>query len=51
MSKASKEFLPLSVAVMTVSNRRTDAEDTSGHYLKEAATEAGHHVVAQHIVK
>lgn len=51
MSKASKEFLPLSVAIMTVSDRRTDAEDTSGHYLKEAVTESGHHVVAQQIVK
>jgi hypothetical protein len=51
MSKASKEFLSLSVAIMTVSDRRTDAEDTSGHYLKEAVIEGGHHVVAQQIVR
>ncbi len=51
MSKASKDFLPLSVAILTVSDRRGEAEDTSGHYLKEAVIEAGHHVVAQHIVK
>jgi len=37
MSKASKDFLPLNLAVLTVSDSRGEAEDTSGHYLKEAA--------------
>src|SRR5471030_1159465 len=51
MSKASKDFLPLNLAVLTVSDSRGEAEDTSGHYLKEAAEEAGHRVAAQAIVK
>lgn len=51
MSKASKDFLPLNLAILTVSDSRGEAEDTSGQYLKEAAHEAGHHVAAQAIVK
>lgn len=51
MSKASSEFQALSVAILTVSDRRGEAEDSSGEYLREAASEAGHHVVARQIVK
>ncbi|MFP1735779.1 molybdenum cofactor biosynthesis protein B [Lonsdalea quercina] len=50
MSKPSQEFIPLQIAVMTVSSRRTEADDTSGDYLREAALEAGHHIVASAIV-
>jgi len=50
MSKASKDFLPLSLAILTVSDRRREEDDTSGHFLKEAAQEAGHRVAAQTIV-
>ncbi len=39
---ASQSFLPLSLCVLTVSDSRTAAEDTSGDYLVSALQEAGH---------
>ncbi|CAM3501360.1 molybdenum cofactor biosynthesis protein B [Rouxiella silvae] len=51
MSKASSEFQALSIAILTVSDSRTEADDSSGDHLNEAATEAGHHVVAREIIK
>ncbi|WP_192458484.1 molybdenum cofactor biosynthesis protein B [Musicola keenii] len=50
MSKVSSEFVPLRAAVMTVSARRTAADDTSGDYLRQALQDAGHQVVASAIV-
>lgn len=47
MSKAPKEFVPLTVAVMTVSDSRDQHNDTSGDYLREALTEAGHQLAEQ----
>lgn len=44
-------FLPLAIAVLTVSDSRTDSEDTSGHLLRDQALEAGHRVVAKEIVR
>jgi molybdopterin adenylyltransferase len=38
----SAQFIPLSLCVLTVSDTRTLAEDTSGDYLVAALTEAGH---------
>ncbi|EHD20924.1 MULTISPECIES: molybdenum cofactor biosynthesis protein B [Brenneria] len=51
MSKVSSEFIPLNIAVLTVSERRTAADDTSGDYLREAAQSAGHQIVASRIVR
>ncbi|MEL5297319.1 molybdenum cofactor biosynthesis protein B [Serratia nevei] len=51
MSHASSEFIPAHIAILTVSDSRGAAEDTSGHYLQEAAQEAGHQVVDRAIVK
>ncbi|MCV9878197.1 molybdenum cofactor biosynthesis protein B [Brenneria izbisi] len=51
MSKVSSEFIPLNIAVLTVSDRRTQADDTSGDYLREAAQSAGHRIIASAIVK
>ncbi|ATA18773.1 molybdenum cofactor biosynthesis protein B [Gibbsiella quercinecans] len=51
MSHTSSEFIPLRIAVMTVSDRRSEAEDTSGDYLQQAAQETGHTVVARALVK
>ncbi|AGP43520.1 molybdenum cofactor biosynthesis protein B [Serratia plymuthica] len=51
MSHASSEFIPAHIAILTVSDSRGEAEDTSGHYLQEAAQEAGHQVVDRAIVK
>jgi molybdenum cofactor biosynthesis protein B len=36
------QFLPLTLCVLTVSDSRTLAEDTSGRFLADALTEAGH---------
>ena len=51
MSHASSEFIAAHIAILPVSARRGAAEDTSGHYLQEAAQEAGHQVVDRAIVK
>ena len=40
MSHASSEFIPAHIAILTVSDSRGAAGDTSGQYLQEAAQEA-----------
>jgi len=44
------EFIPLNLAILTVSDSRTEENDKSGHTLKERALEAGHRVVEKAIV-
>jgi molybdenum cofactor biosynthesis protein B len=39
------DFQPLALCVLTVSDTRTAGNDTSGDYLVEAATAAGHRIV------
>jgi molybdenum cofactor biosynthesis protein B len=39
---AKEQFVPLNVAVLTVSDSRTLENDTSGEFLVEALTNAGH---------
>ncbi len=39
---AGKEFVPLGIALLTVSDTRSAADDTSGDYLAGAVVEAGH---------
>lgn len=51
MSQVSEQFIALNIAVLTVSNRRGSEDDTSGHYLREAAQEAGHRIAAHAICK
>ncbi|PKU23780.1 molybdenum cofactor biosynthesis protein B [Telmatospirillum siberiense] len=53
MSKIDGEraFLSVNIAVLTVSDSRTEADDTSGHTLVERITEAGHKVVDKRIIK
>lgn len=51
MSQVSAEFIAARVAVLTISSRRGEEDDTSGHYLRDAALELGHQVVAKAIVK
>ncbi|HDP88591.1 MAG TPA: molybdenum cofactor biosynthesis protein B [Thioalkalivibrio sp.] len=46
----AREFIPLTIAVLTVSDTRTEADDTSGRTLAERAIEAGHHLVEKTIV-
>lgn len=51
MSQASAEFNPTRIAILTVSSRRGEEDDTSGHWLRDAAQEAGHRIVDKAIVK
>lgn len=51
MSQVSAEFIAARIAVLTISSRRSEEDDTSGHYLRDAAQEQGHSVVAKAIVK
>jgi molybdenum cofactor biosynthesis protein B len=46
-----REFVPVRVAVLTVSDTRTEANDTSGAYIAERLADAGHHIVARTIVQ
>ena len=47
----SRAFVPLNVAVLTVSDTRTQADDRSGDALAERLTGAGHAVAARRIVR
>lgn len=49
--KPSAEFIPLTLCVLTVSDSRTAANDSSGDYLAEALCEAGHCLHERSIVK
>ena len=47
----TKDFIPVRIAVLTVSDTRTLAEDKSGDTLVERLTEAGHLLAARAIVQ
>jgi molybdenum cofactor biosynthesis protein B len=51
MSAATKNFTALNIAVLTVSDTRQDATDTSGHYLVDALRTEGHQLVDKKIVR
>lgn len=44
---AASDFTPLNLCVLTVSDTRTLSTDTSGDYLVEALTAAGHHLTGR----
>jgi molybdenum cofactor biosynthesis protein B len=46
----SKKFVPLNIAVLTVSDTRSLADDKSGTTLSERLTEAGHKLAGREIV-
>ncbi|MEO0368746.1 MAG: molybdenum cofactor biosynthesis protein B [Pseudomonadota bacterium] len=50
MSSQSKEFIPMQVAVLTVSDTRDEQTDTSGQYLCEQVQALGHVLHAKQIV-
>ncbi|MEN9577761.1 MAG: hypothetical protein RJA70_770 [Pseudomonadota bacterium] len=52
MTETSSEFafIPVNVAVLTVSDTRNDATDTSGGYIVEQLEQAGHRIAARRIV-
>ena len=47
----TREFKPINIAVLTVSDTRTPETDTSGDILAGRVTGAGHHLAARMIVK
>ncbi|HEY4353153.1 MAG TPA: molybdopterin-binding protein, partial [Paraburkholderia sp.] len=47
---AAAEFAPLNLCVLTVSDSRTRENDTSGDYLQESLTDAGHRLHERTIV-
>lgn len=47
---STREFVPLAIAVLTISDTRTEETDTSGRLLAERARAAGHVVVSKVIV-
>jgi len=51
MSSTEKQFIPLKIAVLVVSDTRTEAEDTSGKCLVERLETAGHSLYEKTIVK
>src|SRR6202795_3945346 len=46
----SKEFVPLNIAVLTISDTRSLADDKSGTTLAERLIAAGHHLAAREII-
>ena len=46
----TRSFIPLKIAVMTISDTRTEEDDTSGNTLVERLTEAGHTLAEKAIV-
>jgi molybdenum cofactor biosynthesis protein B len=48
---ATKEFIPVRIAVLTVSDTRTPADDRSGDTLVERLTGAGHSLAARGILR
>jgi molybdenum cofactor biosynthesis protein B len=48
---AEREFIPVKVGVLTVSDTRTERDDASGNIITELLEGDGHRVVARDIVK
>ncbi len=48
---SEQTFLPLKIAILTVSDSRGEDQDTSGKLLKDSAEAAGHQIVAKEIVR
>jgi len=48
---ATADLIPLNLCVLTVSDTRTLAEDSSGDYLVQSLTEAGHRLAERALLK
>jgi len=46
----TKQFIPLNIAVLTISDTRSLADDKSGTTLADRLTAAGHHLAAREII-
>ena len=51
MSKKSTEFIPLKICVLTVSDTRSETEDTSGQKLEDLLKEDGHYLYDRKLIK
>ncbi len=51
MSDNSRDFIPLHIAVLTISDSRVEDNDKSGALLAQRLTDAGHHLAAKKIVR
>lgn len=51
MAKQKRPFLPLNIAVLTVSDTRTRETDTSGDAIQAALEAAGHRVAARELLR
>lgn len=51
MAANERSFQPLNIAVLTVSDSRTEDDDKSGRLLAERLAEAGHHLAERRIVR
>jgi len=49
-STQANDFIPLNIAILTVSDTRTEENDTSGNTLVERLTKAGHRLAEKQIV-
>ena len=47
----SREFKSINIAILTVSDTRTETTDKSGDFLSNAVVDAGHNVIHKRIVK
>src|SRR5207248_5481972 len=47
----TRPFLPINIALLTVSDTRSAADDRSGNTLAELAAAAGHRIAARRIVR
>ena len=47
----TRPFLPVNIALLTVSDTRTAADDRSGNTLAELAEAVGHRIAVRHIVR
>ncbi|KRB06249.1 molybdenum cofactor biosynthesis protein B [Lysobacter sp. Root690] len=47
---AERDFIPLNLCVLTVSDSRSLAEDSSGDYLIQSLTDAGHRLVERKLL-
>ena len=48
---ATADLIPLNLCVLTVSDTRTPAKDTSGDYLVQSLTDAGHRLTERALLK
>ena len=47
----SRDFIPVNIAVLTVSDTRSDKDDKSGNYLRENIIKTGHYCKLKKIVR